>query len=259
MGHIRLGILPKTHKWKDVIEYLGDPDIPVATIADKTLDNSQDILQNEISKSSVTFCIWLLSKMVLSAKDDDFTNILVSQGIDVTAKTNATRFITEASNFTSQQLNQITPRTAVNNIAALAFRETLTRTVGIYGKTLFGSQIVDIRLALKRYSTNKTYSNLLHMYFKSFLSRTLRFIIDKEIANHLGPGQRFKNVQQLVEFEDALDYYAEQTARIVDEFSGGWYSKKVWQTGDISKGDVEKFVHVALQKLRKDLELGQVQ
>lgn len=259
MGHIRLGVLPKTRQWRDVIEFLGDPKINATKIANKALDSSQDILMDDSSKSSVSYCIWLLSELVLSSRTDNFINALDNIGIEISDQTNATKFIADISNYATCNLDSLIPRNAINTLAGLAFRETLTRTVGIYGKTLFGSNTEDIRLALKQFSTNKKFSELLHIYFKGFLSRTLRFIVDKEIANHLGPNHRFKNVQQISEFEEALDLFAGQTTRIVDSFSGGWYSKKVWKTGEITKDDADKFVYIALKKLRTDLGIGEVQ
>lgn len=259
MGHIRLGVLPKTHKWKTVIGYLGDPDILVAEVAEKVLDSAQEILATESSKSSVSYCIWLLSQLTLSARNDDFPGSLASIGIQVTDQTNATQFLVKTSNIATHHLARLHPYTALNNIAGLALRETLTRSVGVYGNTLFGSALADIQSALKRYSTNKQFGELLHIYFTAFLNRTLRFIVDKEIANHLGPGQRFRDIQELADFEQALELFAGQTTRIVDEFSGGWYSKQVWQAGDISEEDATRFVYVALKKLRADLNLSEVQ
>lgn len=39
---------------------------------------------------------------------------------------------------------------------------------------------------------------------------------------------------------------------IVEDFAGGWYSKRNWQ-GEISEHDAEGFVAVAIDKLRAEI------
>jgi hypothetical protein len=262
MGHIRLGVLPKYPRWKGVIGLLGNTETPaseVVGVADKALDGVEEMLSSESAQSCVGYCIWLLAQLTLASRGEDFETDVTKLGVQTAEHTSATEFLAKTSRVVTCHLSDLTPHTALNNIAGLALRETLTRTVGVHARTLFGTGLVDVQLALKKYSTHRQFSALLHVYFTAFLRRTLRFIIDKEIANHLGPGNRFEDIQDIKEFEDALEIFASQTSRIVDEFSGGWYSKRAWQQGAISESDTMRFVHVALDKLRADLELNEVQ
>ena len=217
------------------------------------------ILTSESSRSSLGYCVWFLTQLTLASRSKDFKDNLARLGIQVVEHTSASEFMAQTSRIATRHLSGLIPHTALNGIAGLALREALTRTIGIQATTLFGADLADVQRALKSYSTSRQFSVLLHIYFSSFLRRILRFVIDKEIANHLGPGRRFENIQDMADFENALEAFAGQTSRIVDEFSGGWYSKRVWQQGTISKGDAARFVHVALDKIREDLDLNEVQ
>lgn len=259
MGHIRLGVLPKYPKWKSVIILLGDADVPVAQLADKVLDGSQDMLQSDSAQSSVSYCIWLLAQLTLASRKSDFGSELAKLGIQVDDRTTASLFLAKIAQSSSRQLSDFIPHTALNNIAGLALRETLTRLIGSRASTLFGAGLPEIQAALREYSTNRQFSAMVHVFFTSFLCRTLRLVVDKEIANHVGEGKRFETIQELGQFEDALEGFAGQTSRIVDQFSGGWYSKRIWQKGSISETDAAGFVHVALDKLTADLKLSEVQ
>jgi hypothetical protein len=200
-----------------------------------------------------------LVQLTQAARGDDFPGDVTRLGVQFPEQANATEFLARTARFATRELSGLAPRTAVNNLASLALRESLTRTVGTYASTLFGAELVDVQLAFRRYSTSTQFSSLLHIYLTGFLGRVLRFVIDKEITNHLGSGSRFEDILDLDEFEDALEAFAGQTSRVVDEFSGGWYSKQIWRQGTISESDAMRFVHVALDKLRADLELSEVQ
>ncbi len=257
MGHIRLGVLPKYPRWKNVISLLGNSDIPVSQVADRVLDSSRDMLQSDSAQSSVSYCIWLLAQLTLASRQSEFKSELAKLGIDVDDRTSASLFLAKVAQIASRQLSNLVPHTALNNIAELALCETLTRSIGSHATTLFGADLREVQSALKEYSTNKQFSSLLHIFFTSFLGRMLRFVVDKEIANHVGEGKRFETIQDLGEFENALEGFAGQTSRIIDQFSGGWYSKRVWQQGTISEPDASGFVHVALDKLIADLKFNE--
>jgi hypothetical protein len=263
VGHIRLGVLPKYPRWQAVIGLLENTEIPLYEmadeLADRVLDGADKVLASDATRSCVSYCIWLLAQLTLAAHSDNFGSDLAELGIHVSEDITASEFLARTSSVATRYLSGLTPHIALNNIAGLALRETLTRTIGIQARTLFGAELAEVQFALKKYSTHKQFSTLLHVYFTAFLRRTLHFVVDKEIANHLGPGRRFENIEDLNEFDGALERYAGQTTRIIDEFSGGWYSKRVWQQGTISESDTEGFVHVALNKLRADLNLNEVQ
>ena len=77
-----------------------------------------------------------------------------------------------------------------------------------------------------------------------------------ELYNQIGSGAALQTVQDSAEFSRALDLHTRQSAAIMREFAGGWYSKNNWQSrGSISQDEAQGFVAVALRKLRSDLKL----
>ena len=257
MGHVRMGVLPKYPRWKNIITLLDNADASVSQIADKVLDNSRDVIDSESAQSSVGYCVWLIAQITLASRGETFKDDLPKLGIRASDETNASEFIASVAHIASRQLSSLEPQNALSNIAGLALRETLTRSIGVYSATLFSEGLAEVQDSIKKYSTQKQFSSLLHMFFTAFLNRVLRFVVDKELANHVGSGRRFENLDELDEFTKSLESFAGQTSRIVDEFAGGWYSKRVWQQGAISEQDAAGFVHVALSKLSADLALNE--
>ena len=63
-----------------------------------------------------------------------------------------------------------------------------------------------------------------------------------------------KRRQSAKEFNDALALYSRQSAKIVEDFASGWYSKHNWEErGEIREDDAHRFVAMALRKLRMEL------
>ena len=81
--------------------------------------------------------------------------------------------------------------------------------------------------------------------------------MDRELPNHVGVSAGLSGVAEGVEFKEALDLYARQSARILEEFAAGWYSKHNWESaGRISLDEARGFTAVALRKLRMELLQG---
>ena len=91
-------------------------------------------------------------------------------------------------------------------------------------------------------------SRLIYKYLDYFLSRAL--------PDHVGEGRRFATLSQKSGFSTALDVHCREASRIVEEFSGGWFSKTNWEKGGISREEAAGFAYVAMKKIREELEQG---
>lgn len=72
----------------------------------------------------------------------------------------------------------------------------------------------------------------------------------------MGEGKRFTTLAQQAEFSDALGLHCEEACKIVEEFSGGWFSKTNWEKGGISRKEAAGFAHVAMRKIADELKEG---
>lgn len=71
----------------------------------------------------------------------------------------------------------------------------------------------------------------------------------------MGVSSSLRTVADGGEAIQAIDLHARESALIVREFAGGWYSKHNWESqGDISLDETRRFVAYALQKLRRELK-----
>jgi len=253
MGHNILGTLPKTLRWQEVVRLL-DADTQelgaVASAAALAADARLGQLRND---ERIAYCFWLLTRVTYAARSDDFIGALQAQGIDADPGDSALGIMTKIAERVRATTENHVGNGQYVEIAALALREALTETVLREGPSLFSSTAADVQRAFRQYSTPARFSELARRFFSHFMSRTLRGFVDREIASHVGRGALSTN-SDAAAFLSALDTHTWQSALIVEDFAGGWFSKRNWETvGDISLDDTQRFMAVAFRKLRAEL------
>ena len=140
-------------------------------------------------------------------------------------------------------------RTDLGEMAQMAAAESLTAVLRERATTLFGTTPDMVRDELAGLATKKQFSVLARDFFARLTERYLASFLSRQTSS------QFKSVPANREFREALAVHCQQASRIVEEFAGSWFSKANYE-GGITKKKAAKFVHVALTKLRKELEKG---
>ncbi len=87
MGHVRLGTLPKTRAWKEVVNLIADggdiDEIAVATM--KAADKAFESIQNDPGYLKVA---GFMANLAVAAKTGDAVEYLQSLGLNLSANTN---------------------------------------------------------------------------------------------------------------------------------------------------------------------------
>lgn len=258
MGHIRLGRLPKTYKWQNVFEALDNDELNPEMIASAISQAAMKEFDSLKGDNSLSFCFWALSSVVSAAKTDSFVEKLEQLGIKTDKISSGLQFSKNFAEFISKSLNDFGRPNAFTNIAELSLNETLSNIIISQSNSLFGTSIGDIQTACKKVATEKQFGILSRNFFSSFLKRSIEFIADKEISNSVGKNRSISNTSELLSFQKALSTYCYQTSKIIEDFSGGWFSKQTWQTKNkIPIKSAEGFMAYAIEKINMDLRGGE--
>ncbi len=252
MGHIRLGRLPKTKKWEQVIYHLAESSSGVEVIADKVIDASQLGIDTLKSDKGLILSYWILSYLLWQAKGSDFFDSLSRIGIRKPEDSSALSLISNISEYLSNEITELKERTIYSELSQQAFRETLTYIISSSSSSLFQTTYEETILKFKQFSTGRNFAIISRIFFSSILRRYLQFFISKESSNHISTSSQFESVYDLVDFNTDLNNYCYQTCKIIEDFAGGWFSKKSWE-GKISQEDVEGFIYVAIKKIQKEI------
>ncbi len=255
MGHIRLGRLYKSRKWNQVIDLL-ESDGRASQLTGATLSATERQLRKLSFDPTLSHVFWLLVTITWAPRTDEFRPFLADIGINLEERASVFSLVSSLSDHLQKKAVEHTESGVFAGIANLSFVDTITETVAERPRTLFGSNVEDIQNAFKAYSSQKQFGIISRRFFAHFLSRTVKYFLNKELSNHIGSDHRLQSIQSVREFNDALALHTQQSAKILEDFAGGWYSKHNWQQrGQITEEEASNFMAFALRKLR--MELGQ--
>jgi hypothetical protein len=262
MGHQRLGEIPKSKKWSAVVDAVvgegaaggsvGSLSNSVSEIANLTLDAAGAGLHLAIDDPGLRFTFFTLTQIVLAAREPDWQKRLGEFGVRVSADSSLFDFTAELQETIDRHLATHGPPTDVSEMAQQAAGQAITELAGANAKTLFGSGAAELQDALHKLSTKAGFARLGQRFFGCFMSRFLNFYLSRVTAGKVG-GPRLEQVGELTHFNEVLDHHCNQSARIVHDFCGEWYSKTEFQHG-IDLENTSRFMAVALKKLQAELE-----
>lgn len=255
MGHIRLGRLPKTLRWREVVALLDAP-ASTAEVAGITARAAERRLRELSDDATFGYPLWLLVRVTWAARGDHFREDIANLGIAIPEEVTPLGAVSALSAHVRDETVNWAERDHFSEIALQSFQQALSETVAREGISLFGGSFEDVQRAFRTYSTRARFGELARRFFAAFMSRTLLGFVDREVANHVGAERKLTNVSESAEFLDALSRHVWQTAAIVEEFAGDWYSRHNWESkGQVSPQETQQFLAYALTKLRSELRL----
>ena len=255
MGTTRLGRLPARLRWRKVVKLLDQSPEDTAAVAAATIKAADHRLRRLANDPSLAYCYWLLTGIASASQSDDFSQRLETLGLAADSDTSALAFISRVSDQVRIQTSPHLDSGPFRDLATHALVRTLSATTSEQTPSMFGSSLDDLQSAVRQNSTPATFGDLAQRFFGDFISRSLRFFLDRELANHLGPGHRLQSIEAGQTFMDELDSHARQSAAIVRDFAGEWFSKHDWESQrQIEINEAGRFVAVALRKLRGALK-----
>lgn len=138
----------------------------------------------------------------------------------------------------------------------MAASETISKIIGSRTQSLFGTTSEDVKLEFSKLATNRQFSIFAREFFSRLTYKCLDYFLSRAYSYHIGGNRRFTTLAQQAELEKALELHCQQASLIVEEFSGGWFSKTNWEKGGISRNDAAGYAHIAMRKLVSELKEG---
>jgi hypothetical protein len=275
VGHTRLGPIPKTRPWSAVVAaFAGGGSVgkeggegeaagrsalrpfdrdEVAAVADKTLQAARGGLERAKDDPGLLYSVYLLTQVALASRGKDWQRELTRVGIRLAPDATLLDLTTEFQGAIDDWVVRRRHRSDLTEIASRAATEALRSLASSRAQTLFGNSGEELRLAVRTLSTKAGFADLGHAFFGRFISGFLNFYLSRVTAGQLGEG-RLQQLGDITSFNRALDTHCRESAGIVRDFAGQWYSKTEFQQG-ISLENTGGFVAVALTKLQEELRL----
>jgi hypothetical protein len=257
MGHIRLTRIPKTKRWSGVFHLFESKGIDTVELSKAIAESARKNYSSLEENDAINYWFWILVRIASASRGNDFTTNLESLGININNVTSGISFIQNVSSVVEKETIKRSRRTVFVEMAELSLREVLTKSIVEESKSLFGTSIYDIQNACRKISTNKRFGELSREYFAKFMCRTIQYITDKEISNYVGQNNPINDSIQILDFQHDLSRYCYEAAKIVEDFSSGWFSKNNWESNNnISEQSTRSFTKYALSKIQMELQKG---
>jgi hypothetical protein len=255
MGHQRIGRLPLTARWLDVIELLTEAPDPAA-IAGATLHAAQRRLDNLANEAALPYCFWLLVRIAAAAHEGALREELTRLRLPLRDDDALVGTVARIADDVFDDLMRTPGEGPFAELAVHSFQTTLIEIVERRGHTMFGSGFDDFASAMARHGTERGFGELATLFFADFVGRTLKYFLDREVGNRIHPESGLTSISDARECVAAVERHAREMAEIVRTFSGEWFSKHNYLADDnISRGEARGFVGYAMTKVRGELML----
>jgi hypothetical protein len=252
MGHIRLGRLPATRRWQQVVSLLAQG-APLEQIAGASAGAAENSLTQANRDPALLRSFWLLTQIPLAARSPEFTASLRSLGLQVSDRASLLETVGAFSAAVDEHVDQNGGRTDLGELAQHAAADSLAAVGGADLPSLFGATPEDVRLAIGKLAAPARFAKLAHDFFSRLTHRHLDYYLSRELSNHVGPGQGIASIDAHSAFNSALEQHCREASRIVEVFAGGWFSKTTFE-GGISPEKARDFLFVALRKISRELK-----
>ena len=255
MGHQRLGSIPKTRKWQAVVDQVvsgaGLAVDDIDRIAARTLDAASPALEKAARDAGLRHTFYLLTQIAVASRQPDWQERLSNAGIELSPGASLFDLTAGLHSAVEKQVARRGLPTDIGEMAQQAAGEALASLAGDSAVTLFGSGGEHLQAAVRQLSTKAGFARLGQRFFGRFLTRFLNFYLSRVTAAKVG-SPRLADVSAVTEFNGALGTHCEQSARIVRDFCGQWYSRTEYMEG-ITPEKASRFMASALRKLSREL------
>ena len=253
MGHERVGALPRTTRWANVVDRIvaeADLDGDVRELASSTLENVRSRLLAIHRDTGFVASFQFLLGLALSASPDVDRASLGELAVDLEDNPSPLNLANAldryvADNRQSAEYAEIARKAAVDVISA--WTEQQTRQLSFTGEHEQASEV------WRRASDGRGFCEVARLFFGKFVERYLNYFLGREASSHLAnTDDRDRLARRLGDHVDDVSHHAFETARITQSFAAGWFNRHA-REGMPSSDEISRFLSHQVGKLREEL------
>jgi hypothetical protein len=258
MGHIRLGQLPRTRKWRAVVDLVA-AGADVSQVANATINAADSAFSFVGDDSGYNQAVWLLTQLGIAGSSDNPLEHLRASGINLPDNTSLPEIASALTVALDDHVSQNGGHSDLGELAQRALVDSVVKRLEpkLQQSSLFNMPVDDTQRALREFRKQSEFSELSREFYARLTNECMGYFLTQTLATNLGDGQRFPTTNQMAQFEDALSTHCREASKIIEDFSGEWFSKHRYEeNGDISRESVKGFASWALKKMKDELKAG---
>ena len=258
MGHQRLGKLPASKQWQEIVKYLTSGDVSVAELANRVADACDNAFSIATKDPAFQKALNLLCQIPQAANHDNLSDGLAKIGIHVPDDPSRTdiivgfeRAIEKAQRDGSRNITDLSEMAKQSGIAAL--NTLLQKPAPPPQLDLWDSPKGDTHRQLDAASTPNGFGDLAQNFFSDLAKNNIKYYMDRELPRHLGQGGLSHSISDMTLFDQSVDRHCREASFIMRTFARDWNANALYnQKKTLTQKDVNGFAHVAVNKMRKE-------
>lgn len=252
MGHERLGILPRTRRWKAIVADLAlmaeTQDFDVGQLARRTIANVRKRYQKIHNDQGIKAAFGFL--IALSAPDAPSPSTSEHPRIDFEGNPSALRLASDLAAWVedhagSREYAELAKRAASDAIAF--WTRTQTKQCTLFDKDQ------DARRIWAAAASAGGFCEIARHFFAKFTERYLNYFLEREASAEFRTiHDRNKFGALLQSHLDTISKHAFETSKITQSFAAGWFNKHA-RGRRPSDAEIDSFLAVAFAKVDEEL------
>lgn len=258
MGHERLGLLPKTRKWRDIVEQIaawskepGD----ISLIIKNTLSNINYKFKSIYKEKAVVDSFKFLVLFSLANKSEKPKEKLASYGFETEkltivdlAKALVSKKLPEGA---SLEYASIAQKSVIEAIS-IWFNKNKEKTLSLFEEFNKESEV------WRKTGTGAGFCEISRLFFSKFTEHYLNYFLEREasaVSSDIATRDEFaKKIEEEIE---KISLYAFETSKITQSFAAGWFNKNIKNELPNEK-IIEDFLALAFNKINEELLMDEV-
>lgn len=255
MGHTRLGELPRTRAWREVVGLIGIG-ASASQIANAVLHAAQRGLNLGVDHRGLIEAVWHLLQLPIAARQSDFHDALQAMEVRVRDPITLFELVGGVSDAIDRHMANCTGRSDLGELAQMAASETLVEMIAPKADGLFGMPPDAVQRTLASFATTAQMGKLMRCYYAKLLDKTLAYYVSRATAQFIGDDARFVSLASKAAFDQSLTLHCHEASVITERYSGEWFSNARYERGTIHREAAAAFAYTALRKLTDELVAG---
>lgn len=254
MGHERVGMLPRTKKWGQVVFEMSFPGISgdeIDDIAKRTLKNVRMRYGRIMYDNGVKAAFQFLVYVAVASRQKEPHKELQRLGIDIAENFTPLSLTSAAHKWVSIQQQSLEYARIAKYAAGDAIVQWHANHIPVQAKLFDFS---DDPFELWREAGNGAgFCELSRLFFAKFTERYLNYFLERE-ASATFPSLNGRNQfsQDLKKHIDNISQHAFETSKITQSFAAGWFNKNA-RTDIPSDESILGFLAHAFEKMSEEL------
>ena len=255
MGHERMGLLPTTEKWREIVEQIAGmyvSEAEVANIAQQTIQNVRDRFRHLAQDDGLVSTFQFLVYLAVASRENNPRMSLLETGIELPDPPTPLAFAKAVNAYVEPRMDSL----EYGEIAQKAAGDAIS---GWYDQNqptmenLF-SAVKDPFEVWRKAGDGAGFCELSRLFFAKFTQRYLEYFLGREASAALrGVEDRVEFSQHLEEHVNTISRHAFETSKITQSYAAGWFNKNS-KEGIPGQDAIEGFLNTALGKMRDALQ-----